>query len=106
MSSDDGQYVHDPATLRDDEDGESSTTDPGPHRSDDHTGREEFGTRGWVLVGVLVVCLFVVPGVILVRPPGLPWEVSLLVFPLLPALLLGGAAIWSALGGLSGSGNE
>jgi len=100
VSSDDGGYVHDPDAFREGEtleDGE----DPGDREEDtrepaSETGADEFGTGGWALVALLVVCLFVIPGVILIRPPGLPWEVAFLVLPLIPGFLLGGAAVWLA----------
>lgn len=59
-------------------------------------GEQSFGPGGWLLVALLVVCLFVIPGVVLLRPPGLPFEVAFLVLPLLPGFLLGGAAVWTA----------
>lgn len=97
MSSDDGGYVHDPDSFREGEtleDGETSSD----HEDGDarETGAGEFGTGGWALVALLVVCLFVIPGVVLVRPPGLPWEVAFLVLPLIPGFVLGGAAVWLA----------
>jgi len=101
VSSDDGGYVHDPDSFRESERLEESET-PGKGEDEDapetggETGSDEFGTDGWVLVGLLVVCLFVIPGVILVRPPGLPWEAAFLVLPLIPGVLLGGAAVWLA----------
>lgn len=59
-----------------------------------------FGTRGWVLVGAVVLATVVVPGTIYALPAlpadaGLPFLVAMLVLPLVPAVLLGAAAVWS-----------
>jgi hypothetical protein len=61
---------------------------------------EGLGRRGWVLVGVVVVSTLVVPGIIYLRPAtpgtaGLPFLASMLALPMVPALLLGAAALWS-----------
>lgn len=55
----------------------------------------EFGWRGYVLLAVLVLALVIAPVVVALRPPALSWEVRLVVFPLLPALLLGVVAVWA-----------
>jgi cytochrome b subunit of formate dehydrogenase len=91
VSSDDGGYVHRPT------DSESTTEAP---ESESEADSDGFGVRGWVLVAVLVVCLLIVPGVIYVRPGilsavGIPYIASLLVLPLLPAVVLGLTAVWS-----------
>ncbi|QCC47355.1 hypothetical protein [Halobellus limi] len=91
MNPDDGGYVHRPGET--DAAAEARESESG----DDGDG---FGTRGWVLVAVLVVCLLVVPGVIYVRPGvlsaiGIPYIASLLVLPLLPAAVLGLTAVWA-----------
>ena len=65
---------------------------------------EEFGWRGWVLVGVLVVAFLVVPTAILFLPQaqgfiaslGLTLRDAYLVLPLVPAFLLGATAVWAA----------
>lgn len=70
-------------------------------------GREEFGARGWLLVLALFLALVVVPVFILFIPSSRPLIASLgltlrdayLVLPLVPALVLGALAVWSALGG-------
>lgn len=122
-SGDSGGYVHDPEAFRertdvgteDDSDGDVTGTDdanegsrdrvprndPSPNRADlTVPERETFGLRGWVLVGVLVLSFLVVPAVIVFVPPAaLPFEVAFLILPLLPALLLGAIAVWSALAG-------
>lgn len=59
-----------------------------------------FGARGWVLVGVVVLSTVVVPGLIYAFPAlpsdaGLPFLAAMLVLPMLPAVLLGVAAVWS-----------
>jgi hypothetical protein len=76
-------------------------------------GREEpepagFGTRGWGLVAVLVLCTLVVPGIIYLDPSvfasvGIPYTVALLVLPLLPAGILGLTAVWSMTGATKGN---
>lgn len=89
-------YVHDPDAF--DEAGER--TDDGdeggdvgrPHPSD---ADREFGWRGWILVGVLFVALFVAPALIVWRPPGIPYRVALLALPMVPALALGAVAVWA-----------
>lgn len=63
-------------------------------------GEDAFGSRGWVLVGVVLVSLVLVPGAIYAYPAapadaGLPFLVAMLVLPLVPAVLLGAAAVWS-----------
>lgn len=55
----------------------------------------EFDWRGWILVGVLFVAFVIAPLVVYLQPPQLPWRVTLIVFPLLPALLLGVVAVWA-----------
>jgi len=87
VSSDDGGYVHEPEGT--------ATSDAAADR--------EFDWRGWTLVGVIVVCFLVVPAVILLRPPSLPFRVAFLILPLVPAFLLGATAVWAAVrGGESG----
>jgi hypothetical protein len=100
-SDDDRGYVHRPG----DADGRPSTgdeTSEAAAESPEPSGTEPagFGSRGWVLVGVLVVCTLVVPGVIYLRPGilaavGIPYVASLLVLPLLPAAVLGLTAVWA-----------
>ena len=93
MSSDDaGGYVHDPDGGV--EAGTATDTDAA------------FDWRGWTLVGVIVVSFLIVPAIVLIRPPVLPWRVALLVFPLLPAFLLGGTAVWAAVAGGEKSDDE
>ena len=88
MSSDDASgYVHDP------EGGVEADT------ATDIDSDDGFDWQGWTLVGVIIVSFLIVPAIVLVRPPVLPWRVALLVFPLLPAFLLGGTAVWAAVAG-------
>lgn len=101
MSSDDEGYVHRPEELRDDPNRADDDAGPRPAAtSPAGTEPDGFGARGWVLVGVLVVCTLVVPGIIYVRPGvlsviGIPYIASLLVLPLVPAVMLGAAAVWT-----------
>ena len=103
MSSDDDGYVHRPGgsdAPAGAADSDGSGTVGSPEASGGGTEPEGFGSRGWVLVGVLVVSTLVVPGVIYVRPGilsavGIPYIASLLVLPLLPAAVLGLTAVWA-----------
>lgn len=54
-----------------------------------------FDWRGYVLLAVMVLALVVAPVLVSLRPPALPWEVTLIVLPLLPALVLGAVAVWA-----------
>jgi hypothetical protein len=84
---DDGGYVHRP---------EGTATEEPPDR-------DGAGVRGWILVGTLVVCTLVVPGLIYLRPAflsalGVPYVTALLALPLLPAVVLGLTAVWAMTG--------
>ncbi|WP_049985692.1 hypothetical protein [Halobellus rufus] len=103
MSSDDAGYVHRPGDL-DSETGAAATGDAPESEASSGSASDAttdgFGARGWVLVGVLVLCTLVIPGIIYVRPGvlsalGIPYIVSLLVLPLLPAAALGLTAVWA-----------
>ena len=71
---------------------------------------DEFGWRGWVLVGVIAVAFLVVPALILFLPQardvvaslGLTLRDAYLVLPLVPAFLLGATAVWAAVRSRSG----
>lgn len=84
-----------------------------PGRGDRDRDRE-FGWRGWVLVGTLVVSLLVVPATLLVVPHaraalatlGLTRRQAYLVLPLVPALGLGAVAVWSAVRSSGSYGND
>ncbi|MFB6312039.1 MAG: hypothetical protein ABEH64_12770 [Salinirussus sp.] len=66
---------------------------------------DTFTWRGWVLVAMVVVAFFLIPGAILVLPSaqgvvgslGLTLRDAYLVLPLPAAILLGAIAVWSAL---------
>lgn len=66
---------------------------------------EEFGTEGWVLVGMVLLGFLVIPVAILLLPTaqsvirsfGLTLRAAYLALPLVPAFLLGAIAVWSAL---------
>jgi len=66
---------------------------------------EEFGTEGWILVGMILLGFLVIPLAILFLPAaqgllrslGLTLRAAYLVLPLVPAFLLGAIAVWSAL---------
>jgi hypothetical protein len=71
----------------------------------------EMGVRGWVLVGVVVLCVLVIPGVIYLRPSaptriGWGFFATMLALPMLPALLLGATAVWSMTAGHTGDDRE
>ncbi|GGJ02145.1 hypothetical protein GCM10008995_09840 [Halobellus salinus] len=107
MSSDDDRgYVHRPGdadsrpSTGDDATGAAAATGEDPTTSEATATAPGFGSRGWVLVGVLVGCTLVVPGIIYLRPGilaavGIPYIASLLVLPLLPAAALGLTAVWA-----------
>ncbi|WP_202935066.1 hypothetical protein [Halorussus amylolyticus] len=91
----DDTYTHRPGQVESDrEDGDSdATTD---HAAPIERGKEEWDWRGWVLVGVIVFSFLVVPAVILLLPPVAPFRFAYLVLPMIPAILLGLVAVWSA----------
>lgn len=87
--SDETGYVHRPS-------GEPSSSDGGDR---------EFDWRGWTLVATVIFAFLVVPGALLGLPAaqslvaslGLTLRDAYLVLPLVPAFLLGGVAVWSAI---------
>ncbi len=99
-------YTHRPGSVEEDgqRDEPSDTTDrEDPYDGDpDHPaapverGQEEWDWRGWVLVGVMALCLLVIPATIWILPPVRPFRFAYLVLPMIPALLLGATAVWSA----------
>ena len=82
-------YIHDPEGVR-------------PHQAT--PSESGFDWRGWLLVGVILVCFLVVPAAILYLPQaqgliaslGLTLRDAYLVLPLIPAFLLGAVAVWAA----------
>lgn len=99
MSDDDredGGYVHRPGSS-----GNSAASADGesPRASPDGDA-DGFGAKGWVLVGILVFSVLIVPGIIYLYPAapgeaGLSFVVAMLVLPMVPAVLLGLTAVWS-----------
>lgn len=58
--------------------------------------------RQWILVGVLLACVIGFPVAILLWPPTiLSFRDAFLGLAMIPGLLLGGTAVWLALGGRS-----
>lgn len=105
-------YVHDPESFHESDDSEESEGD-GPRTtkayldgSNGDPSEQEFGQRGWILVGMLFIAFVVVPATILYLPQARPVIASLgltfrdayLVLPLVPALVLGAMAVWVGVG--------
>ncbi len=104
----DGGYVHTPegetagSEPPDDPDAEGdSAADAAESTAEDvEPDADGFGRKGWVLTGVLLTCVLVIPGIIYAYPYvagsfGLTFFGTYLVLPLIPALLLGLVAVWS-----------
>lgn len=74
---------------------------------------EAFDWRGWALVGAVVACFLVLPAIVVALPAvqdqiralGLTFRDAYLVLPLIPALVLGAIAVWSAVRLRDGEGN-
>ena len=112
MSTDSEGYVHRPGVVEgegstDEDDDASEGTmrgaSAGPSADGPGAADDGFGRRGWLLVAAVVFGFLVVPGIIYLRPAtpaeaGLPYLASMLVLPLLPAVLLGLVAVWSMSG--------
>lgn len=85
-------YVHTP------DESETASGSDGPASESEGEG-EGLGRKGWVLVGVVVLATLVLPGLIYLYPQFLAdyvsFQVAMLAFPFLPAVLLGGLAVWS-----------
>ena len=62
-----------------------------PERAPDD---REFGRQGWLLVAGIAVAFVIVPAIIYVDPPQLPFVFSYLVLPLVPAILLALLAVY------------
>ena len=79
MNDDEDRYVHEPEGAA----------------PDDASGSDEFGRRGWILLVGMLVAFVIVPAIIYVRPPGVPYVVAYLVLPLVPAVVLALIAVWA-----------
>lgn len=99
MSSEEDVYVHTPGAIDESEDetADANTGETVGGREVVHpdTADREFDWRGWILVGVLFVAFVGAPLLVYFRPPALPWYVTLIIVPLLPAFLLGAVAVWA-----------
>jgi hypothetical protein len=93
VSADDGRVV-------------DADEDAGPVIEPDSDGRgatdspSGLGRAGWVLVAAVVVAVLVVPGVVYLWPAGervlgANYRTAMLVFPMIPAVILGIVAVWS-----------
>ena len=96
-------YTHRPGAVEEERggrEGDESEMDADSVATDSaepvERGEEEWNWRDWVLVGVIVLCFLVIPATILVLPPVEPFRFAYLVLPLIPAILLGAVAVWSA----------
>jgi hypothetical protein len=72
-----------------------SPPSPDEESADAAPGDREFGRRGWLLLAGVVVAFVIVPAIIYVRPPGVPFVVAYLVLPLVPAVALALLAVWA-----------
>lgn len=106
--SDEG-YVREPDEMTTSTGSDEASTDTSRSSADvsadgDAEPAREFGLRGWILVGWLVVALVVVPAYLYFYPRadatlslfGLGYRDTFLFVPLLPALVLGVLAVWAA----------
>jgi hypothetical protein len=100
MADDESGYVHRPDTEPQSADASSADSETGTEAADG----PEFGTSGWILVGMIGVAFLLVPGAILLLPAaqgvisslGLTLRDAYLTLPLVPAFVLGALAVWSA----------
>ena len=101
----DGGYVHRPGGPPDVEAGSGpAASDAHAVGADDAPADADLGVRGWVLVGVVILATLVIPGIIYLFPAspdraGIPFLVAMLALPMVPAVLLGAVAVWSAVAG-------
>lgn len=51
----------------------------------------------WALVAAVATAFLLIPALILWRPPALPFRVSFIILPLLPAIGLAVVAVWFAI---------
>lgn len=109
-SSDASGYVHTPGEpdAVESDAGESDSTEStagatataGAATDQRPSETDEFGRAGWVLTGMLIVCMLIIPGIIYLYPYflgsfGLSFFSTYLVLPLIPAAVLGLVAVWS-----------
>jgi len=100
MADDESGYVHRPDTEPQSADAPVADSEAGTESDDG----PEFGTSGWILVGMIGVAFLLVPGAILLLPAaqgvissfGLTLRDAYLTLPLVPAFALGALAVWSA----------
>lgn len=81
-------------------DGTDDVLEPDPISSADD---REFGRRGWILVGAIVVSFILIPGILVAFPYigprfGLGYQQAYLVLPLVPAVVLAVIAVWATAG--------
>ncbi len=103
MSSEesDAGYVHTPGSGGEDEGSvEREAADDGfPPSDDEESTSDERITEGTVLLVAVVLATLVIPGIIYLYPALLadrvPFLVAMLVLPFVPAVLLGGVAVWA-----------
>lgn len=91
-------YVHRPGNATASADSENSDTTGQQENTEGET--DAFGAKGWVLVGILILAVLVIPGLIYLYPTvpseaGFSFVAAMLVLPMLPAVLLGLTAVWS-----------
>lgn len=109
MRDNDDGYVHDPDAFdehRDQTEDEPARTTKA-YLDPDERSEQTFDRRGWLLVATLTLAFVVVPASILylphIRPSitalGLTFRDAYLVLPLVPALVLGTVAVWTAVSG-------
>ncbi|MXR51970.1 hypothetical protein GRX03_10205 [Halovenus sp. WSH3] len=92
-------------------DGRAESSGSSEPRGSQQTGRpksvepaEEMDWRGWLLVGAVLICFFVIPVLILFIPQaqsllaslGLTRRQAYLALPMVPAITLGIIAVWAA----------
>ena len=72
-----------------------SQSAPDDESSEPEPADREFGRRGWLLLAGILVAFVIVPAIIYLRPPGVPYVVAYLVLPLVPAVGLALLAVWA-----------
>lgn len=94
-----------PTSETDAEDTNTTYWAESPHPTHAPPGDGEFGWRGWVLVGVLILSFVVIPWTLiylpaaresLLEPLGLTLRDAYLALPMVPAILLAVVAVWAA----------